>query len=72
VPSVSISYNMLSFFHGGNTGSNPVGDANLNNHLRNCWFLRATGYATVKLLDDSTMGIALLIRHGFVVDIHGD
>jgi hypothetical protein len=27
VPSVSISYNMLSFFHGGNTGSNPVGDA---------------------------------------------
>ena len=27
VPSISISYELLSPFHGGNTGSNPVGDA---------------------------------------------
>jgi hypothetical protein len=25
---------LRSFFHGGNTGSNPVGDANLINHLQ--------------------------------------
>jgi hypothetical protein len=27
---VSISYQILSPFHGGNTGSNPVGDANIS------------------------------------------
>jgi hypothetical protein len=59
-------------FHGGNTGSNPVGDANFINYLRNCWFWRTTGYATVELLDHSTMGIALLFRHRFIVDIHRD
>jgi hypothetical protein len=59
-------------FHGGNTGSNPVGDANLINHLRNCRFWHTTGYATVKLLDHSTMGITLLFRHSFVVHIHRD
>ena len=69
---VSVTYLQLRPFHGGNTGSNPVGDANLINHLRNCWFWRTTGYATVKLLDHSTMGIALLFRHSFVVDIHRD
>ena len=59
-------------FHGDNTGSNPVGDANLINDLWNCRFWRATGYATVELLDHSTMGISLLFRHSFVVDIHRD
>jgi len=29
---VSISYAKPKSFHGGNTGSNPVGDANLINH----------------------------------------
>ena len=47
-------------FHGGNTGSNPVGDANFINHLRNRWFRRTTGYATVQLLNHSTMSVALL------------
>ena len=67
-----LAWPRTSPFHGGNTGSNPVGDANLINNLRNCWFWRTTAYATVKLLDHSTMGIALLFRHSFIVDIHRD
>ena len=31
---VSVTYRKLRPFHGGNTGSNPVGDANLINHLQ--------------------------------------
>jgi hypothetical protein len=31
----SIIYLLTGFFHGGNTGSNPVGDANFINHLQN-------------------------------------
>ena len=31
---VSVTYRKLWPFHGGNTGSNPVGDANLINHLQ--------------------------------------
>ena len=31
---VSVTYHRPSYFHGGNTGSNPVGDANLINHLQ--------------------------------------
>jgi hypothetical protein len=54
------------------TGSNPVGDANLINNLRNCWFWRTTGYATVELLNHSTMCVAFFFRHGFVVDVHRD
>src|SRR6266851_6028370 len=37
---VSVTYHRPSYFHGGNPGSNPVGDANLINHLRNCRFWR--------------------------------
>src|SRR5580700_7934654 len=51
---------------------NPVGDANLINNLRNCWFWRTTGYATVELLNHSTMCVAFFFRHGFVVDVHRD
>jgi hypothetical protein len=69
---VSVTYRKLRPFHGGNTGSNPVGDANLINNLRNCWFWRTTGYATVELLNHSTMCVAFFFRHGFVVDIHRD
>jgi hypothetical protein len=32
----SISYLLTGFFHGGNTGSNPVGDANNPQQLTNC------------------------------------
>jgi hypothetical protein len=31
---VSVTYRKLRPFHGGNTGSNPVGDANFINHLQ--------------------------------------
>jgi len=31
---VSVTYDRTLYFHGGNTGSNPVGDANLINHLQ--------------------------------------
>ncbi len=31
---VSVTYRKLRPFHGGNTGSNPVGDANLIDHLQ--------------------------------------
>src|SRR5579863_1124475 len=67
-----LAWPRTSPFHGGNTGSNPVGDANLINNLRNCRLWRTTGYATVKLLNHTTMGTALLFRHSFVVDIHRD
>src|ERR1700689_4366380 len=67
-----LAWPRTSPFHGGNTGSNPVGDANLINYLRNCWFWRATGYATVQLLNHSPMSVTLLFRHRFVVDIHRD
>jgi hypothetical protein len=40
--------------------------------LRNCRFWRTTGYATVQLLNHSTMSVTLLFRHCFVVDIHRD
>ena len=30
---VSVTYDRTSYFHGGNTGSNPVGDANKRNHF---------------------------------------
>ena len=30
---VSVAYRKLRPFHGGNTGSNPVGDANKRNHF---------------------------------------
>ena len=30
---VSVTYHRPSYFHGGNTGSNPVGDANKQKHL---------------------------------------
>jgi hypothetical protein len=69
---VSVTYRKLRPFHGGNTGSNPVGDANLINNLRNCRFWRTTGYATVELLNHSTMCVAFFFRHGFIVDIHRD
>jgi hypothetical protein len=49
-------------FSGGNAGSNPVGDANLINNLRNCRSWRTTGYATVELLNRSTMCVAFLFR----------
>src|SRR6266481_8677738 len=65
---VSVTYHRPSYFHGGNTGSNPVGDASLINNLGNCRFWRTTGYATVQLLNHSTMSVALLLRHCFVVD----
>src|ERR1700683_139798 len=45
-----LAWPRTSPFHGGNTGSNPVGDANLINNLRNCRFWRATGYGTVPFL----------------------
>ena len=32
---VAISHRWTLHFHGGNTGSNPVGDANKSNHLHN-------------------------------------
>jgi hypothetical protein len=67
-----LAWPRTSPFHGGNTGSNPVGDANLINNLRNCWFWRTTGYATVELLNHSTMCVAFFFRHGFVVDVHRD
>ena len=67
-----LAWPRTSPFHGGNTGSNPVGDANLINRLRNCRFWRTTGYATVQLLNHSTMSVTLLFRHCFVVDIHRD
>src|SRR5579862_842118 len=38
-----LAWPRTSPFHGGNTGSNPVGDANLINNLWNCRFRRATG-----------------------------
>ena len=69
---VSVTYRKLRPFHGGNMGSNPIGDAKVINKLRSCWFWRTTGYATVQLLDHSTMGFAFLFRHSFVVDIHRD
>src|ERR1700686_3962662 len=31
---VSVTYDRAQCFHGGNTGSNPVGDANFINHLQ--------------------------------------
>ena len=34
VPLISISYEQADPFHGGNTGSNPVGDANKINGFR--------------------------------------
>jgi hypothetical protein len=40
--------------------------------LRNCRFWRTTGYATVELLNHSTMCVAFFFRHGFIVDIHRD
>ena len=42
-----LAWPRTSPFHGGNTGSNPVGDANLINNLRKRLFWRTTGYATV-------------------------
>jgi hypothetical protein len=53
-----LAWPRTSPFHGGNTGSNPVGDAKLINNLRTCWFWRTPAYATIKLLDHSTMGLA--------------
>ena len=34
MPLISVSYDSLYPFHGGNTGSNPVGDANILKDLR--------------------------------------
>jgi hypothetical protein len=33
VPLISVTYNRSYLFHGGNTGSNPVGDANIAKNL---------------------------------------
>ena len=51
VPLVSITYGLVLPFHGGNTGSNPVGDANKIKHLqkwrlpRYVWRYVETGFA---------------------------
>ena len=42
-----LAWPRTSPFHGGNTGSNPVGDANLIKHFRSYRFWRTMGYATV-------------------------
>jgi len=48
---VSVTYHRPSYFHGGNTGSNPVGDANNPKNLRESLVLNQGPLGSNELLD---------------------
>ena len=75
MPLVSITYKSKYLFHGGNTGSNPVGDANKIKYLQEPQFpTRGTHYGTVLFASDQAKHLSvrhlLLVRHRFIVDVH--
>jgi hypothetical protein len=61
----SVSYDLLSSFHGGNTGSNPVGDANkINDLLESGLFAEGLkGFDKKKSLPRRLLFPCLLARH---------
>src|SRR6266481_7115937 len=72
---VSVTYHRPSYFHGGNTGSNPVGDANKIKYLQEPQFpTRYAHYSTVLFASDQAKHLSvrhlLLVRHRFIVDVH--
>jgi hypothetical protein len=82
VPSVSISYKSLSLFHGGNTGSNPVGDAKHSKVVEEFGVLgRASRNVQLgTFLSDSReqhsydfrLCVAFLVGNGLNVGVHRD